>query len=249
MTDAIVLQQPQAPAQQLLLLFHGVGGSPPDLVPLGRLLAQAFPNACVVSVQAPHAGDSGRGYQWFSAKDITENNRPERVANAMPAFLAEVAHWQAAARLGPEATALIGFSQGGIMALEATKSEIVPAGRVVALGGRFAQLPTAPAQRTTIHLIHGKEDRVLPYGLAVAACERLLALGTDVTADVLPLVGHEVTEEMATLVLERLQRYLPQWRWQEAMRSAPDPEEPGSSARQAVPPHATQGSRSRDAVP
>lgn len=218
---SLVVQRPAGPAGQLFLLFHGVGAMPEDLEPLGRKLAAAFPAAMVVSVRAPHASDSGRGYQWFSATGVTDENRPDRVAHAMPAFLETVAHWQQVARLGPEATALVGFSQGAIMALEATKASPAPAGRVVAIGGRFARLPEVAAPRTTIHLLHGKEDRVIAYGLAIEAAERLLSLGTDVTADVLPFAQHEITGEMADLLLERLQRYLPQWRWREALQSDP----------------------------
>jgi phospholipase/carboxylesterase len=220
-SGSVVVQRSGRGAGQLLLLFHGAGATPEDLVPAARTLADAFPNAFVVSVKAPHAGDSGLGFQWYSVAGVTEANRAQRVAQAMPAFLETVAHWQAHAGLGPEATALIGFSQGAIMALEATKADPIPAGRVVALAGRFAELPTQAAWHTTIHLIHGKDDGVIAYARAIEAAERLLALGADVTADVLPFVGHAVADEMAALVVERLQHYLPQWRWREALQSDP----------------------------
>jgi phospholipase/carboxylesterase len=54
----------------------------------------------------------------------------------------------------------------------------------------------------------------------VSAAQHLLALGTDVTADVLPFVGHDVPDTMAALVIERLRGYLPQRHWREAMQSA-----------------------------
>ena len=222
-TGSIVVQRPAGAARQLFLLFHGVGGTPANLVAMGQLLAQAFPGAFVVCVQAPHAGPSGRGFQWFSVDQVSEENRPGRVAMAMPAFLEAVAHWQSQAGVDAQATALVGFSQGAIMALESTKSAPASAGRVVALAGRFARLPDECAPDTTIHLFHGKEDPVMPYGHTLAAAERLLAVGADVTADVLPFVGHEVCAPMVELVLERLRGYLPQRRWREAL--AADPEE------------------------
>ena len=81
----IVVQQPAGPAKQLFLLNHGVGATPQGLVPLGQRLAAEFPEALIVSIQAPHASDLGQGYQWFSVREITEDNRPARVAEAMPA--------------------------------------------------------------------------------------------------------------------------------------------------------------------
>ena len=83
MTD-IVVQQPAGTPKQLFMLHHGVGATPEGLVPFGRRLAQEFPEALVVSLQGPQASDLGQGYQWFSVVGITEENRPERVAAAMP---------------------------------------------------------------------------------------------------------------------------------------------------------------------
>ena len=56
---------------------------------------------------------------------------------------------------------------------------------------------------------------------------RLIALGADITADILPFVGREVTAEMGDLVLERLRGYIPRRRWQEAL--AADPGDPQRS--------------------
>lgn len=218
---SIVLQHPSGGARQLFLLFHGVGSEPASLEAMGRLLGEAFPQAFVVSVQAPQACDSGRGFQWFSVAGVAEENRPGRVDEAMPAFLETIAYWQGRCGVGAPATALVGFSQGAIMALECTKSVPARAGRVVALGGRFASLPTQAAPEVTIHLFHGKEDPVIAYGLAIEGAERLLALGMDVTADVLPFVRHEVPAEMVQLVVERLRSYLPQRLWREALAADP----------------------------
>ena len=110
---SIVISHPQQPTQ-LVLLFHGVGSSADNLVPLGRAIAQARPEAFVVSVNGPHPSTRGSGREWFSVVGITEQSRPERVAKAMPLFLDAVGHWQKASGIGPSGTALVGFSQGAI---------------------------------------------------------------------------------------------------------------------------------------
>ena len=233
MPASIIVAQPEGHAEQLMLLFHGVGSDAQDLVPLGQQLAVAFPRAWIVSVQAREPSDFGHGYQWFSVNGVTEANRAERVALALPSFLETVQHWQNLAHVGVGQTALIGFSQGAIMALESTRDRTPVAGRVVSIAGRFAELPRTPAAGTTTHFLHGKNDPVMPYGLTVAAAEHLVALGGDVTADVLPFLGHGINAELVELLIERLQGYVPRGLWRAAL--AADPERKSSQDRTIVP--------------
>jgi phospholipase/carboxylesterase len=212
----VVVQKPAGEARQLMVLFHGVGATPQDLLPLGECLAQTFPDASVVSVQAPYASDMGQGFQWFSVRDIAEESRPARVAEVLPEFVALVQDLQRQTGVGPEATALFGFSQGGIMALEASQLPQHLAGRIVALAGCFAQLPQAPHALTTLHMLHGKDDAVIHYGYTVTAAKHLVSLGADITADVLPFVGHTVSDDMLDLLIERLQGHVPKRLWDAA---------------------------------
>ena len=219
MSDSLIVARPEGQALQLMLLFHGVGATPQDLLPLGRMLATEFPAAFVVSVAAPGACEGG-GRQWFSVQGIDEDNRPARVADAMPAFVETVARWQDEAGVGRDAVALIGFSQGAIMALESTRDRPAIAGRVVAIAGRFAMLPEAANPDTTLHLFHGKADPVIPYGFTVEAAQHLVRIGADVTADVIPHVGHQVDPAIAELLIERLRGHLPKRTWEAALRAA-----------------------------
>ena len=221
--ESLVIQSPDELPAQLLLLFHGVGTDARDLVPLGEHLAAEFPQAMIVSVIGSDPADLGNGRQWFSIRDVTEDNRPARVAAALPAFVGAVRHWQELSGVGPAGTALIGFSQGAIMALEATHAtddgQGPLAGRVIAIAGRFARLPERASPLLTIHFLHGKADPVIPYRHTVAAAEHLLDLGGDLTADVLPFVGHEITPEVLDLLVTRLKTYVPKRIWDEAMRA------------------------------
>ena len=220
MSESIIVARPGGQAQQLMLLFHGVGSTALDLVPLGRVLAAEFPDAFIVSVAAPAPSGAGGGREWFPVLGISEENRPERVEAAMPAFLATVSHWQEAAGVGTDAVALIGFSQGGIMALESTRDQPAVAGRVVSIAGRFARLPTEPNPGTTLHMFHGKLDPVIPYGFTVEAAQHLVNIGADVTADVIPHVGHQINDDIAELLIERLRGHLPKRVWEAAMKAA-----------------------------
>ena len=220
MNESLVIQRPAEAAKQLFLLFHGVGASPQDMAPLAKRLAQTFPQAAVVCVAGPDASDFGHGFQWFSVQGVTEENRSGRVSAAMPAFVRSVRGWQADTGVAPEATALVGFSQGAIMALESTQLDEALSARVVAVAGRFALLPERAPEQQTWHFFHGKADPVIHYGHTVTAAERLIRLGGDVTADVIPFLEHGINQVLEDLLIERLTTHVPQRVWRDAMNNA-----------------------------
>ena len=220
MTQDIVLQAP-AQAAQLFLLFHGYGADAQDMQPLARRFAQEFPNACVVCIQAPEPAEAGFGWQWFPLQGVTEENRPHRVREALPSFVDLIRHWQQRSGVSHEATALVGFSQGGIMSLAASLQEKAICGRVLGFGSRFVHLPLQVPDSVTYHLFHGKSDNVIHYGFAVSAAERLVAIDADVTADVLPFMDHEIHPQMIDLAIERLTTHLPKRIYKQVQEADP----------------------------
>lgn len=215
--EHFVVQHPVAPAEQLILLFHGVGDNPVAMGEIGSYFAKEFPQAFVVSVGSPFHSANSNGRQWFSVQEITEANRPERIAEVMPTFVDTVRYWQQHSHVNYAGTALVGFSQGAIMALESLKVEPKLAGRVVAFSGRFARLPEMPIGESVIHLLHGDTDNVIAVEHAKAAEKQLQAIGADVTLDIEKDVGHAINQGMMDNALERLHYYVPQHYWQEAM--------------------------------
>ncbi|MBX3611083.1 MAG: esterase [Hydrogenophaga sp.] len=204
MQNAVMIHRLASPAR-LLLLFHGVGAQPHHLVPLGQALARSRPNTLVASLRAPFASDLGQGWQWFSVREVTEANRPARVAAAMPLFVQAVRDWQASCGVGPEATDLIGFSQGAIMALESTQHAPGLAHSVTAIAGRFAQPPQRPLGDTRVHLVHGSADPVMPVQCARDARDALAALQSPASLDIVDGMGHSIDLR----ALAAVQRHLP----------------------------------------
>lgn len=204
MRDPIIVQMPHGAPDQLILLFHGVGSTPEGLVPMGKRLADEFPQAAIISVPSPDPCDLGAGLQWFSVRGITEENRAQRIADTMPRFVERIRGLQQATGTTAEQTVLIGFSQGAIMALEVTQKDELVAGRVASFAGRFANLPQQAPAATTLHFIHGKNDPVIAYGYAVSAAERLISLGAGVTLDLVPQLAHGINPEAIDLLVKRL---------------------------------------------
>ncbi|MDU4840853.1 MAG: esterase [Leclercia adecarboxylata] len=214
--DHFVVQSPDRPAKQLLLLFHGVGDNPANMTQIGSWFAPLFPDALVVSVGGVEScGPNGR--QWFSVQGVTEENRQERVDAIMPTFVDRVRYWQQQSGVGANATALIGFSQGAIMALESVKAEAGLASRVIAFNGRYATLPERATTETTIHLIHGGEDRVIELSHAVAGQEALIRAGGDVTLDIVDDLGHAIDDRSIQFALDHLRFTVPKHYFDEAL--------------------------------
>ncbi|MEO8154539.1 MAG: esterase [Rhizobacter sp.] len=216
---------PSGTTELLFLLFHGVGAEASHMAPLAQRLVAEYPQAAVVCLNAPEAFDGvaggGSGWQWFSVRGVTDANRAQRVAAALPHFIATVRAVQQQFGLSWECTALAGFSQGAIMALEAVQAEPALAGRVLAFAGRHAVQPDHAPHDTTVHFFNGMKDTVIPPAPALDSADRMVALGGDVTADALPGIGHELHPLLMDKAIEQLRTFLPKKMWREVMSEAP----------------------------
>lgn len=149
----------------LLVLLHGVGADEYDLLPLADRLD---PRLLCVAVRAPRDAQV-MGYSWF---DIDWSTSPpsydlaqaEESRAALAALVPDLVrqHGADAAR-----TFLLGFSQGGAMALAvAATSPGLVRGVVVHSGRLVPDLPrrAAPAALETLEalVLHGTEDPLLP---------------------------------------------------------------------------------------
>jgi len=208
-------------ASPLYIYLHGRGGTGLAMAQVADRFAQVYPQAAHLIPEGFEPSDTvPEGRQWFSAREIDEDNRLLRVTTALPALVAFIRDAQAHFGVTPVATALVGFSQGAILALEAAQAHPALVGRVVAIAGRYAKLPDAPPE-AVIHLVHGKEDAVVPARHSVEAATRLVALGGDVTADIVPGVSHTPHPELVDRALGHLQTFLPRRVWAEAIAEAP----------------------------
>jgi phospholipase/carboxylesterase len=184
----------------LVIMLHGVGSSGSDLAPLGDVWKGDLPGAVFVSPNAPTPSSFGSGYQWFSVAGVTEDNRSARIEDARMAFDATISaiikENGFADRL--DQVALVGFSQGTIMALDAVASGRWPVGAVVGFSGRLASpLPLQPAVGTPVLLVHGSADPVIPAAETTKAAALLQPLGMHVETVIMPGLGHTISADGA----------------------------------------------------
>ena len=223
------------PAEQLMLLLHGWGARPADMAPLARQLRLAFPQAALLAPAGFEPADTGGpGRQWFSLHGINDANRPARVAAVLPQLSAWVRAAQQATGLGPMHTALVGFSQGAILALELAQADDGLAGRVLAFAGRYARLPLAAPASTTVHFFHGADDDVIPADQARQAIAHLAALQGDATIDIALGVGHALPPALVASAITRLQTHIPHRTWQAALGQVPGLATHPASTTQAI---------------
>lgn len=228
-SQALALLPDKGLPDLLFLLLHGAGGDASQMRPLAQALRGQYPQAAVVSINAPEAFDqvtddaaSAQGHQWYSLQGANDDNHAQRVAEALPGFIATVRAWAEQFDMAWERVALAGFSQGAVMALEVVQAEPQLAGRVLAFSGAYATPPAHAPQEVSVHILHGQRDPVLPFQDQVTAARRLVHLGADVTADVLPDPGHELHAELIERALHQLRTFVPARMWREAMQAAAD---------------------------
>jgi phospholipase/carboxylesterase len=193
---------PDAP-ERLLIFLHGYGANAADLVGLADPLAPHLPGTAFLSVEAPErcAGVPG-GYQWFPIPWIDGSSEEEsragmaRAVADLDAFLDE-----ALAREGvpAERVAILGFSQGTMMALHVVPRRQDPVAGVVAFSGRLLvpeTLAEEAVSKPPILLVHGDVDEVVPVQSLPEAAEVLEAAGFErIYAHVMKGTGHGIAPD------------------------------------------------------
>lgn len=167
-----------------VIALHGLGASGDDLVPLPKMLGMAeenwlFPDA----PELPITWNGGmRMPAWFdivglSPKDPVDHVGIMRSVDSVQALVAQ----QMAKGVSPEDIVLLGFSQGGVIALYTALTAQVRFGAVIGLStwlpsdDRLSSL-TAAQQQTPIWLGHGTYDDIVPFMAAERTLARLTAL-------------------------------------------------------------------------
>jgi phospholipase/carboxylesterase len=196
------------PAGALVVLMHGVGSNARDLMPLADIWSESLPEVAFTSLDGSDAFDGGfGGRQWFSLREVNEGNREARVAAAYPALRsmleAELAHWQ----LPFEKLALVGFSQGSMMAMHHVASSAEGAAVVVAYSGRLASVIVA-SNGTPLTLVHGEDDEVIPVQELEYAADAFSSAGYTVDAYALPGIGHTIDADGVELGKQALEHWL-----------------------------------------
>ena len=190
-------------AKQLVILLHGYGSNGEDLFSLTPNLRQILPDAAFISPNAPFDCEmmppGYPGYQWFSLADgITPDTIASGARDAgaiLDAFIdAQLERFS----LSDKDLALIGFSQGTMVALHTVLRRKKPVGAMIGYSGLLAapdKLAEEIVSRPPVFLAHGTADEVVPFDLMAVTEEALRANDVEVESVICPGLGHGIDGE------------------------------------------------------
>ena len=203
-------------AKSLVVFLHGYGANGADLLDIGDALAAQLPDTAFV---APDAADripgAPFGYQWFPIPRFDGSSEAQATAGLqrsvqdLNAFLDQRLAYEG---LGPEALALVGFSQGAMMSLEVAPRRAVAPAAVVAISGRLIQPERLAAEATAkppVLIMHGDQDQVVDFDEMALAANALAAAGFDVFGHVMKGMGHGISQDGLASMLGFLKQFLP----------------------------------------
>ena len=189
----------------LFVFLHGCGATAQSMIPIAFKFQARFPSAALVVPSGfnPDA-HGGAAQDWYPTRGLHCDNHGERVATVLPDLEDLVRREQTNFGVTASRTVLIGFSQGGTLALEAVKTPDI-AGAVVAFSSRYAKLPARGARiGSRIHLVHGEVDSVVSRVYAERAARVLSGLHVPVTLDIVEDMGHALSHRAISLGSLRL---------------------------------------------
>ena len=200
------------PGAPLVLILHGLGANREDLFPLCEQIH--LPPCLFVLPDAPiPLPDSPDSYAWFdpvtqSRADIEKSR--DYLFEIMDRFTKPGSSPSASGKPGkPRPVILMGFSQGGVMALEAGLNDKGKVEAIVSMSGFIVEAgktlahPLAPL-KTPILLVHGTEDARVSEGKTLDAMKALQGAGYHPVLKEFPM-GHQITDESLGAVSKFLQ--------------------------------------------
>jgi len=191
-------------ARQLVIFLHGYGADGNDLIEIGRAWQPLLPEAAFVSPHAPEpCGQAPVGRQWFALTFRDPNERWIGVRQARPVLEGFIAAELRRLELPPSALALVGFSQGTMMALHVGLRSAVPATAIVGYSGLLVVPPDGDldklaaeiSARPPVLLVHGEEDDLIPAQALFQAAQGLAALDVPAQWHLSAGLGHGIDPE------------------------------------------------------
>lgn len=184
---------------QMVILLHGYGADGNDLLGLAPHWARGMPRTEFLAPHAPFPCEmSPFGRQWFGFEGRDEQMILAETQTAAAILDAFIDGELARRGFAEEQLALVGFSQGTMLALHVAPRRARPVAAVVGYSGSLIapQLLAQEAKsKPRIMLVHGNADPVVPYPALGAAQSALQSLGIPVTAVTRPGLAHGIDEE------------------------------------------------------
>lgn len=167
LNGAYLLPSPGIPIKKCVIFLHGLGANGENLIDLAHLWAPHLQNTAFLSPNAPFPYEtsdflSSTGFQWFDLKSQDPKLLENGIQIAFPylsTYIDEIIEFFS---LSSQDLALVGFSQGAMMALAMGLWRRPSLGGIVSYsGGIFSYKPLPPTKPPPLCLVHGTQDMVV----------------------------------------------------------------------------------------
>ena len=202
-------------ATSLVVFPHGYGADGADLLGLADPLAPHLPDTLFLAPDAPEpCSGNPYGRQWFPIPWLdgsSEAAAMQGLAQASDDLNVFLDERLAVAGLGADRLALVGFSQGSMMALQVGPRRPHPIAGIVAFSGRLLQpesLAREAISKPPVLLVHGDADPVVPFADMGVAGQALTAAGFETYGHVSKGTGHGIAPDGLSVALQFLVKRL-----------------------------------------
>ena len=202
--DGPRLEPRSGKARQLVVFLHGYGADGNDLIEIGRAWAGLLPDAAFISPHAPRpCGQAPMGREWFPLTFRDPDERWTGVNAAAPQLNAFLDTELKRRSLPNSALALVGFSQGTMMALHVGLRRAESPAAIVGYSGMLVipeeidpdKFAGEIVNRPPVLLVHGDQDQLIPVEALMHAAQGLAALEVPVEWHISPGVAHGIDQE------------------------------------------------------
>ena len=185
--------------QRRLIVLHGWGADASDLWPIAdRLRRRLSQIPELVALHAPERCASSSGKQWYGLFPAEWDVVPQAVEMLLRRLDALETK-----QLPLSQTVLLGFSQGGAMAIQAGCQR--PLAGIVGCSAYPHPNWTAPTERPPVLLLHGQYDEIVPFKASMELHERL---GTGAERVICPFAGgHTIPNEQLAIIATTVERW------------------------------------------
>ena len=210
LSDSICYIPPQKDnIQKAVIMLHGFGSNGYDLISMAPFISKDLPNTVFYSPDANIPMPETGGFRWF---DLEENASTdffthfdyvqtlmERAKKSVPLVNEFINHICQKHSLDAEQIILMGFSQGGLMALMAGLTNPGKLGGIIACSAIPVMINNALElndikNKPNVLLTHGTDDDIVPFIGMQISLNTLSNIDCAIQSHTVPGMGHSIDE-------------------------------------------------------